>query len=233
MVSRFLDFCTALRESGFSMSGGGARGIYTVIPCDWNEPTPAGCDIAWHTGEADTDPWEWRMRVLEELDDVSYAKCFFSAGGFIAKPWVAAFYAARRQGMDFDTAYERGLISQTAKRIYEVVCDMEQAPYHEIKARGGFIREENNRFERAIIELQMKMYLTICGRAQRISQQGIPYGWNSTVLCTVESFWAQRGLLLDEIALPSLKQAYDQISAQVIRLNPDAQEKNIRKFIYG
>lgn len=57
------------------MGGGNAKGVFALIPFDWREEPP-GCPVRWHTGDADTDPWEWRMRVLEERDDVAYAKVF-------------------------------------------------------------------------------------------------------------------------------------------------------------
>ena len=60
------------------------------------------------------------MRVLEERDDIVYAKLFFRTSGFITKEWYPYFYAVRRQGETFEEAYENGTISQMAKRIYEI-----------------------------------------------------------------------------------------------------------------
>lgn len=231
IVRNYADFIAALRESGFSMSMGSAHGIYTVIPCNWNEPAPEGSEIAWHTGKPDSDPWEWRMRVVEKERDVAYAKCFFGTGGFITKAWAADFYAVRRRGEDFEQAYERGTISQTAKRIYEVVTAMGEAPYHDIKSRGGFRKDENGKFERAIVELQMKNFITICGRARRINKYGEPYGWSSTVFSTVEDFWRARGI--DDMPYIDPDAAFDRIRAQILRLNPTAAEKDIRKFVLG
>ena len=58
----------------------------------------------------------------------------------------------------------------------------------------------------------------------------IEYGWNSTVFTTVEQFWAERGVSLPN---PDGKESYEKIRRQVLRLNPGAEEKNIRKFIRG
>ena len=58
----------------------------------------------------------------------------------------------------------------------------------------------------------------------------IEYGWNSTVFTTVAQFWAERGVSLPN---PDGKESDEKIRRQVLRLNPGAEEKNIRKFIRG
>ena len=65
MVQCFEDFCDELLKSGFSLGGGSDKGIYAIVPFDWTEQ-PADTPVRWHTGDPKTDPWEWRMRVLEE-----------------------------------------------------------------------------------------------------------------------------------------------------------------------
>ena len=86
MVNSFSEFCDKLLENGFSMGGGNAKGIYAIISFDWKNPIP-GCPIVWHTGNPETDPWEWRMRVLEERSDIAYGKVFFGTSGYITKEW--------------------------------------------------------------------------------------------------------------------------------------------------
>ena len=120
-------------------------------------------------------------------------------------------------------------VSQTSKQIYEIVCEGETA-LHEIKRAGGFRREDNSRFERAIVELQMRMFLTMCGRAQKINKYGEPYGWNSTVFTTVEDFWKKRGVELPD---PDPVESYEKIRAQILKFNPGAEQKKIDKFIRG
>lgn len=229
MIRNFSDFCKELLACGFSMGGGSDKGIYAVVPYDWKEQEFVDSPVKWHTGDLETDPWEWRMRVLEERDDIAYAKVFFKTSGFITKEWYPYFYAVRRNGETFEEAYENGTISQTAKRIYEIISDGEAA-LHEIKQLGGFNREDNAAFDRAIVELQMRMYITMCGRVQKRNKYGETYGWSSTVFTTVEDFWEKR-----QAALPDLdpRVSYDKIRDQIIRLNPKAEQKKIEKFIRG
>ena len=109
MVKNFADFCEELLRCGFSLGGGSAKGIFAVIDYDWQAPVAEGNPIVWHTGDPETDPWQWRMRVLEERDDIAYAKFFFGTSGYITKEWYPYFSAVRRNGYDFEDAYETGL----------------------------------------------------------------------------------------------------------------------------
>ena len=229
MIRNYDDFCRELNACGFSMGGGNAKGIYALIDYDWTKQDTLDTPVKWHCGDPDLDPWEWRMRVLEERRDIAYSKVFFGTSGFITEDWYPCFYAVRRNGETFEDAYQRGTVSHTAKRIYDIVRDGYVA-LHEIKALGGFGKEEKTKFDRALTELQMGFYITMTGRKQKKNKNGIEYGWNSTVFTTVEHFWAERGVSLPE---PDELESYEKIRLQILRLNPGAEEKNIRKFIRG
>ena len=229
MIRNFEDFCCELQNCGFSMGGGNAKGIFALIDYDWTNQDQLDTPVKWHCGDPEVDPWEWRMRVLEERTDIAYSKVFFKTSGFITKDWYPYFYAVRRNGESFEDAYEQGRISHTAKRIYDIVSQNYIA-LHEIKTQGGFGKEDKSQFDRAMIELQMGFYITMTGRKQKKNKYGIEYGWNSTVFTTVKNFWEER-----DFDLPKLdaKESYEKIKTQILKLNPNAEEKVIRKFIRG
>jgi len=231
MIRNYKDFIAVLLDAGFSMGGGNDEGVYSVISWGWNEPPPYETPVRWHTGDAETDPWEWRIRVLDERDDIAYSKLFFKKSGYITKDWYPYFLAVRRNGLDFENAYAEGAISHFAKRIYEVVVAHNILPLHAIKQLAGFAREDKSGFDRALIELQMKMFLTMCGTQQKLSQKGEEYGWSSTVFCTTERFFG--GDVFEKAAAIDVETAKRKIAEQVIKLNPSAQEKKINKFIFG
>jgi len=228
MIQNYEDFCTALLDAGFSMFGGNHEGVFGLIPFDWNEEPPDS-PIRWHTDDPDTDPWVWRMRVLNERSDIAYAKVFFRKGGYITKEWYPYFLAARREGFSFEDAYFNGSISQVAKRIYEAVSEYGSLPLHEIKRLAGFSREEKSKFDRALTELQMKLYLTVCGEHQRLSQMGMPHGMPSTTFCTTEHFWGKD--VFHQAEQISAEDAIQAITKRVFALNPAADEKKVLKFI--
>jgi hypothetical protein len=230
-LNNFEDFIAVLLNAGFSTGSGHTEGVYAVVPFAWDESPPFRTKVRWHTGDPETDPWEWRIRVLEERNDIAYAKVFFKKSGYITKEWYPYFLTARRKGMDFDEEYARGTISSDAKRIYNVVKEGGALPLHEIKRLGGFSQEYKSRFDAAVLELQMKLYVTICGARQKVSLTGMEYGWRSTVFCTVEKFWDKT--VFEKANRFSVKEAADRITEQVYRLNPDADARKVKKFIEG
>ncbi len=231
MVTNFSDFCQELLKCGFSMGGGNARGIYAIIPFDWKN-VPIDSPIVWHTGDPETDPWEWRMRVLQERNDIAYGKVFFGTSGYITREWYPFFLTARRQGMVFDEWYDEGKASQLEKNIYEAVSGNGRVALHELKSICDIHKEDSSRFERALVNLQKNLFITMCGQTQKKNKYGEGYGWNSTVFCTVEDFWGKD--LSEEISADvSPKDACQKIHDHILELNPQAAEKTIRKFIQG
>ena len=229
MIQNFDDFCRELDTCGFSMGGGNAKGIFALIDYDWTNQDDLETPVKWHCGDSEVDPWEWRMRVLEERTDIAYSKVFFKTSGFITRDWYPCFYAVRRNGVSFEEAYERGTVSHTAKRIYDIISAGEVA-LHEIKAQGGFDKEDKAQFDKAMVELQMGFFITMSGRQQKKNKYGMEYGWNSTAFSTVEHFWDERGFVIPEL---DADESYEKIRQKILKLNPTAEERTIRKFIRG
>lgn len=230
-IHHYRDFVEVLLQSGFSMGGGNSEGIFAVVPWGWKEEPPYQTSVRWHTEEPETDPWEWRMRVLDERDDIAYGKFFFKKSGYITKEFYPYFLAARRGTRTLEEAYEDGLVSHEAKKIYQIVLEYGTLPTHAIKEIGGISKENKSKFDRAMVELQMKLYLTMCGKQQKLSRTGEEYGWSSTVFCRVEDFFEQD--VFDRAAEIGEEEAVEKLSEQVYLLNPEAKEKKTRKFILG
>ena len=128
-IRSFDDFVQDLREAGFSMGGDRDGGVFTLAAF-------FGPEIRWHTEDAQTDPWEWRIRVLREYRDLAYGKFFFGNGGYITGEWFPCFYAARRaaapenvggrkmrfQGTKtLEEEYEDGNVSREALTVYRLL----------------------------------------------------------------------------------------------------------------
>ncbi len=225
MIKNYNDFCQELKICGFTLNGK-SKGIYSIIP-DWavQDDSP----IKWHTEDAETDPWEWRMRVLEEYDDIAYGKLFFNTSGYITKEWYPYFLTIRRKGKELEEEYYDGNISAMEKKIYDIIVENGVVSLDVIKKLAGVTKEDKSKFDRAITHLQMKMYITMCGKSKKISRSGNEFGWNSTVFCTVEKFWGEE--FVESSFNISIDEAEQKIRKQLYSLNPDAEEKNICKFI--
>ena len=219
-ICHFKDFIAALLQTGFTPLGSG-EGIFSLS-------SRYGEQIIPHTEKPDTDPWEWRMRVLEERNDIAYGKVFYRKGGLITRQWYPYFLAARRGGMTFEDAYSDGTIGYFEKRVYEVIRAQACVPLPIIKQLGRFSREDTSRFDRALIELQMRMYVTICGR-QFINETRT--GWSSTVLCTVENFFDTE--VFDKADQIGREEAVEEITGHIYTLNPHADRKRVQKLILG
>ena len=230
MIENYNDFCNCLIKAGFSLGGGNNEGVFSLLEYSWDN-TPPDYPINWHTGDIDCDPWEWRMRILEERNDIVYSKVFFSKSGYITKEWYPYFLAVRRENSNFYEEYDSGNISNYAKRIYELIEENKVLPLHAIKKLGGFTKEDKSKFDRALVELQMKLYITMCGSQQKISSIGEEYGWSSTVFCTVEHFWDSE--VFEKAKQISKEEAIEKITKQIYLLNSEANEKKIKKFICG
>ncbi|MCL2188523.1 MAG: hypothetical protein FWC16_06675 [Defluviitaleaceae bacterium] len=231
MIKNFNNFTQALITAGFSMGGGGNDGIFSLIPWHWNEAPPYPTPVAWHTGDPDTDPWEWRIRVVQERNDIAYAKLFFKKSGFITREFYAYFLAVRRKGADLAYAYESGTISHAAKRIYDAIHANEKISVPDIKKQALFSSEEKSAFDRALTELQMGMYVTICGTYAKH-----PAVMPATLFCTTEKFFKASNTEPDVFAIAakiSPEEAAAKIKARILELNPSAQEKKVQKFIFG
>ena len=96
MIRSFSEFCTVLLSAGFSGAVGGKDdGVFGLFRYGLGAQDEGS--IHWHTGDPETDPWEWRMRVLYERDDIAYSKVFFRKAGYITREWYPYFLVARRK----------------------------------------------------------------------------------------------------------------------------------------
>jgi len=232
MIACYKDFLDTLFKIGFSMGGGNDEGILSIVNWSWNETPPYETPVRWHTGDPNTDPWEWRMRVLEERNDIAYSKLFFKKSGYITAEWFPNFLAVRRKNQSFAEAYLDGTLSHGAKQIYDVIAEHGAIPLHELKSLSGLNgKEHKSRFDAALTELQMRLFITMCARKQKQSQSGESYGWFSTVFCPVEQFFPKS--VFEKAAALHQEEAAAAIRNQVLRFNPQANAKKIEKFIRG
>ena len=230
MIRNYSDFITELLAAGFSGAiGGKYDGVFGLFNYGWGAEDES--QLYWHTGDPETDPWEWRMRVLNERNDIAYSKVFYRKAGYITKEWYPYFLAARRKSKSFDEMYADGIYSNYVKRIYEILRENDSLPLHEIKLLGGFDKEDASKFDKALTDLQMGLFITMSGMQQKVSRVGIEYGWFSTVFCTVERFWSEN--VFKEAAKIKENKAAEKITERILELNPPADEKKIIKFIKG
>lgn len=124
--------------------------------------------------------------------------------------------------------YLEGLISSYAKRIYTLFEKHENLAIFEIKTMAGFTKESNSKFEAAMCELQMGMFITINGTQQKVSSKGDLYGWPATAYSTVEK-WAGEELISKAQRI-NPQDAIDEILDRINQFSPHPELKKARRF---
>ena len=72
----------------------------------------------WWSGDAKSDPWEWR-EIIARSGKVAYGKFFDKKAGFISKQWFPYFANFRRDGYDFDALWDDEKASIRQKKIMD------------------------------------------------------------------------------------------------------------------
>lgn len=190
-IQTYDQFAAAVDELGFMPLSDNTIGYPNLASLTTHE--------AWHTG-LDTDPWLWKNRIVAD-NRAAYAKLFAGKPGFVALSWYPAFLAVRRQGRSLEQLYQDGLLSHAARQIHRLFTPGLSLATHEIKARAGLGRDAKGEYERAMVELQMRMFITTCGMARMTTADGEPHSWPATEYSRVED-WAgvelmRQGLEMD------------------------------------
>lgn len=219
-INGFKDFLAEIDKIGFCMSGTNGEDIFN-INAYYAE------DIEYHTGDNELDPWRWRIRGITESEDLFYGKVFFKKAGWVTKAWLSDFIAVRRKGLSFEELYEDGLMTQMEKQVYELIQNRVNVSLNEINLEIGKTHKKD--IAKAIVSLQMKFLTAISGETYKVSSKGEPYGWPVTVFSTLEEKFGQKVTEEAKLIDPSL--AFGRIQEQIMKLNPDANDKKIKAFI--
>lgn len=144
----------------------------------------------WWTEIEAKDPWEWR-RIIAASGEVAYGKFFRGRAGFISLDWFPYFANWRRDGYDYDAAWDDGKMKFRQKNVMDCFEEKDEYYSNELKRASGLIKEEAKHFDPTLIELQEKAYVCIKDFRQRLNKKGMPYGWPLTVYSTPENMWGR------------------------------------------
>ena len=139
----------------------------------------------WWTGDKEQDPWEWR-EIIAASHEVAYGKFFGGKAGFISKKWLPYFANYRRNGYDFDSRYDDGLVTFREKVIMDyyigedsngdILWKQDEILSTELKKMSGFGNGGLKNYPGIITGLQMQLYLVITDFQQRKNKKGAEYG---------------------------------------------------------
>lgn len=139
----------------------------------------------WWTGTQD-DPWALRTALAAD-PDVIYAKLFDMKAGFVHRRFYADLLNLRRDGYDFDTLVDEGVVSLKERKLMQAVQDAGNAEFsHLLRRSAGFQKGGLTGFDPVSASLQNKCYLLVSGFGRKRDRFGREYGWEIGILDTPE-----------------------------------------------
>jgi len=192
----------------------------------------------WFTGDREQDPWIWR-EIIADSRQVAYGKFFDKKAGFISPAWLPYFANCRREGYDFDSRWEDGLMNRREKKLMDLLTERdpdgdvlwtkEPAMSTELKKTAGFGKDGDKNYSGIVTGLQMQLYLVTAGFRRRVNKKGEEYGLGVSLLTPPEAVWGYEHVTSAYNEPP--EQSRQRIIDRVLKVFPWAQEDAVRKLI--
>ena len=184
--------------------------------------------LYWWTGDPEQDPWAWR-EIIAETGEVAYGKFFGNRAGFISREWFPYFANSRRDGYDFDAAWDDELVQRRYKAIMDLFEDGETHPGFELKPAAGFGKEGFRNFDGCVTWLQMQTYLIIRKFERRKSRRGQSYGMPVSYYLKPETLWGYEHVTSAYKEDPLV--SAERICRRVMEQFPGGEEKAVRRIL--
>jgi len=226
-LTTYADFLALLEERGMVwFSSGQPAGLPSLGMCTE--------DAQWHTGDFETDPWQWRERVAVECR-AAVGNVLGGRKGFISPALYPLFFAASRPTLSMEERYADGLVTRMQRRALALFVPGEPLSTFELRAqlvgpgKEGGKKEELNKMFGALEALMREFYITVCGSKQKTNALGQPYGWPAVRYALAEE-WHGDWLA----AAPPLPQAEarEAILAHCARVEAQGSEAALRKALW-
>ncbi len=139
----------------------------------------------WFSPDVD-GPWEWKGPAIR-TDECIYGKFFGGKAGFVSREWIPDFLNLRRDGYDFDSRCDDGLVYFKDKEMFEAINENSPILSKELKTLCGYIKGGKKGFETVITRLQMQGYICVADFVYMLDKKGNPYGWGVAEYTTPEA----------------------------------------------
>lgn len=222
MLNTYEQFIERVDSLGFmAMSGGFLDGFPTL------ERETARDQ--WHTGDPETDPWQWKDRAAAE-HNLAFGCLLGGHKGFISRDMYPLFFAACRPQADIHERYEDGTVSQTLLQAYKLFERGGILSTADIRNRMGVTKKQGaSRLDSAIAQLQRQFLITVCGNQRKVSQDGREYGWPANTYCLAER-WARDWL---DAPMEDQDEARTRILDHCAAWNLDFNMEQLEKRLFG
>lgn len=182
----------------------------------------------WHTGNADTDPWQWRDRAAVEKQ-LAFGNILGGRKGFISPKLYPLFYSACRPDGSMEERYHWGHVKKIVYDVYRLFEENGALDTAQIRNLMGVKKSEGaSAVDSAIVRLQSEFYITVCGNRRKVSFDGMEYGWPANTYCLVDD-WAS-GWIAEPLL--STTDARAQILAHCAALDNRIDIKKAEKLLF-
>jgi hypothetical protein len=181
-LTLYSEFIERLEELGFmSLSPNLAAGLPSL-----GEETASE---AWHTGNPETDPWQWKDRAAEEKK-AAYGCILGGEKGFVSAKMYPLFYAACHPIVSMPERWEAGQVNQITWALWQLFEKDSLLNTSDVRKKMGVSASSGgSRVDAGLRDLMSEYYLTIAGVRRRIGKDGQPFGWPASVFDKVAN-WA-------------------------------------------
>lgn len=180
----------------------------------------------WHTGDQDTDPWQWKDRAAAE-HRLAFGCLLAGRKGFISREMYPYFYAACCSEYSIEERFASGEVSRDKMSVYKLFEGGAELTTGEIRRALGVTKKHGaSRADAVVASLQSEFLISVCGNRRKIDKDGQEYGWASNAYCLTE-IWAGDWLC----NLPERDEAREHILTHFASQGVDRQE--LGKTLFG
>ena len=165
----------------------------------------------------------------EEHVSPAYGKFFNNKAGFISREWFPYFANARRDGYDFDAAWDDELVQRRYKAIMDICEDGGMHPGFELKPAAGFGKDGYKNFDGCMTQLQMQTYLIIRKFERRRNKHGVSYGMAVSYYQKPEELWGYEHVTSAYKEEPIV--SAERIFARAKKVFPEGNEGALRRVL--
>lgn len=224
MIKNYGEFLDRVNELGFyAFSGKFADGFPKLD----NETI----ETQWHTGDPNTDPWQWRIRSVEEKK-LAFGSILGGYKGFISKEYYRLFYAVNHPEKDMMQMYDTGELSAVTLKIYKLFEKGTVLSTADIRSLLNVSKKEGaSKTDKAVEELERMFFLSICGSKRKISIKGKEYGWAANAYCLTDDWAGKEWICPDSKIDP--KTARDIIIERACTFSDKINRDKLSKMLFG
>lgn len=180
LLNSYSEFITRVIELGFMP----LSDIIPGLPSVSHETR----ENQWHTGDPDTDPWQWKDRAATEKQ-LAFGCLLGGNKGFIAPRMYPYFRQAFQLKTDLEEVWMSGMLRPAVWEVWKYFEPDGMQSTSEIhrawKASG---KRGTAAADGALRELQMLFLVTVAGNRQRQDRFGQPFGWPSLLYGKTEEW---------------------------------------------